>query len=252
MVSLSQDCYVIGCTAAEINDVANAPAWNFFTPSLAFVSDNTLFGYTAPVIGRRFRFQVSPSVGNLRWTELLADYRRYDPIIFNTITIATRLLTSASVGRDEDAFPKYIGRPEYVRGYDKANFYGYECTGFIGGGANCDTQQLVGSRVAVFNAEVRFPLIRRFDLGTLPVGLPPIEGLFFFDAGLAWSKGQEVSLSQPADYDFTRQRYPLRSYGAGIRVNLFNLAILKWDYAIPLDKESGRKANWTFSLGPSF
>jgi outer membrane protein assembly factor BamA len=139
-----------------------------------------------------------------------------------------------------------------VRGYDKANFYGYECTGFIGGGSNCDTQQLVGGRVAVFNAEVRFPLIRRFDLGTLPVGLPPIEGLFFFDAGLAWSKGQEVSFSQPADYDFTRQRYPLRSYGAGIRVNLFNLAILKWDYAIPLDKESGRKANWTFSLGPSF
>jgi Tol biopolymer transport system component len=252
VVSLSQDCYINGCTAAEINDVANAPAWNFFTPSLAFVSDNTLFGYTAPVIGRRFRFQVSPSVGNLRWTELLADYRRYDPIIFNTITIATRLLTSASVGRDEEAFPKYIGRPEYVRGYDKANFYGYECTGFIGGGSNCDTQQLVGSRVAVFNAEVRFPLIRRFDLGTLPVGLPPIEGLFFFDAGLAWSKGQEVSFSQPADYDFTRQRYPLRSYGAGLRVNLFNLAILKWDYAIPLDKESGRKANWTFSLGPSF
>jgi len=33
-------------------------------------------------------------------------------------------------------------------------------------------------------------------------------------------------------------------------VNLFNLAILRWDYAIPLDAE--RKANWTFSLGASF
>jgi dipeptidyl aminopeptidase/acylaminoacyl peptidase len=251
IIALSQDCYFNGCTAPEINDVANAPAYNFFSPSVAYVSDNTLFGYTAPVIGRRYRFQISPSVGNLRWVEYLADYRRYDPIIFNTITIATRFLGSASVGRNEDAFPKYIGRPEYVRGYDKANFYGYECTGYIGGGSNCATEQLVGSRVMVANAEIRFPLIRRFDLGSLPIGLPPIVALVFYVAGLAWSKGQTVSLSKPDNYDFTLQRYPLRSYGAGLRVNLFNLAILKWDYAIPLDKP-GRKPNWTFSLGPSF
>lgn len=251
IVALSQDCYFNGCTAPELNDVENAPAYNFLSPSLAYVSDNTLFGYTAPVIGRRYRFQLSPSVGNLKWMEYLADYRRYDPIIFNTITIATRFLTSASVGRDEETFLKYIGRPEYVRGYDDANFSGYECTSYIGAGAACNTEQLVGSRVAVFNAEVRFPLIRRFDIGTLPIGLPPIEALFFFDAGLAWSREQTVSLSKPDNYDFTLQRYPLRSYGVGLRVNLFNIAILKWDYAKPLD-QPGRKPNWTFSLGPSF
>ncbi len=251
LVALTQDCYVNGCTAPEINDVANAPAYNYVAPSVAYVSDNTLFGYTAPVIGRRYRFQVSPAVGNLKWVEGLVDYRRYDPIIFNTITIATRLLSSVSVGRDEDTFLKYIGRPEYVRGYDNANFSGYECTSYIGGGASCETEQLVGSRVAVFNAEVRFPLVRRFDIGTLPIGLPPIEGLVFYDAGLAWSKGQTVSLTRPGDYDFMLQRYPLRSFGVGLRVNLFNIAILKWDYAKPLDTP-GRKPIWTFSLGPSF
>jgi hypothetical protein len=47
------------------------------------------------------------------------------------------------------------------------------------------------------------------------------------------------------------QRYPLRSFGVGLRVNLFNIAILKWDYAKPLDTP-GRKPIWTFSLGPSF
>ena len=171
--------------------------------------------------------------------------------LFNTITIATRFLSSVSVGRDEETFLKYIGRPEYVRGYDNANFSGYECTSFIGGAASCNTEQLVGSRVAVANAEIRFPLIRRFDIGTLPIGLPPIEALIFYDAGIAWSKGQTVSLTKPDNYDFTLQRYPLRSYGVGLRVNLFNLAILKWDYAKPLDKP-GRKPNWTFSLGPSF
>jgi len=138
-----------------------------------------------------------------------------------------------------------------VRGYDGANFTGYECTSFIGGGASCNTEQLVGSRVAVANAEIRFPIIRRFDLGSLPIGLPPLDGLFFYDAGLAWSAGQTVSLTKPNNYDFNLQRYPFRSYGFGLRMNLFNLAILKWDYAKPLD-QPGKKANWTFSLGPSF
>jgi Tol biopolymer transport system component len=251
VVLLTQDCFFDGCNSLQLTDVASVPAYNFLQPSLAFVSDNTLFGLTAPITGRRMRFAVSPAVGNLRWVDYLADYRRYDPIIFNTITIATRFLGSASVGRDELSFPKYIGRPEYVRGYDSENFTGYECTGFIGGTGSCNTEQLVGSRVAVFNAEVRFPIIRRFDLGGLPIGLPPVEGLFFYDAGLAWSKGQTVSLTKPANYDFNLQRYPLRSYGFGLRVNLFNLAILKWDFAKPLDAP-GRKANWTFSLGPSF
>src|ERR1019366_4568872 len=165
----------------------------------------------------------------------LADYRRYDPVIFNTITIATRFLTSASIGRDEAQFPKYIGLPEYVRGYDSENFSGINCTALIGSGSSCGTEELVGSRVAVANAEIRFPIIRRFDLGGLPVGLPPVDGLFFYDAGLAWTAGQTVSLTKPANYDLNLQRYPLRSYGFGLRVNLFNLAILKWDYAKPLD-----------------
>ena len=256
LIALTQDCYANGCTGIQLVDISSQPAFNFFSPSVAYVSDNTLLGYTGPLMGRRFRFQVSPSVGNLRWVEYLADYRRYDAIVFNTLTVATRVLASASVGRDEERFPKYIGRPEYVRGYDNANFSGYECTSFIGGGSTCNTVRLVGSRVAVANAEIRFPILRRFDLGSLPIGLPPVEGHFFFDAGVAWNAGQKVSLSRPADYDFNGddyllRRFPMRSYGFGMRVNLFNFAILKWDFAKPLD-QPGRKANWTFSLGPSF
>jgi outer membrane protein assembly factor BamA len=167
------------------------------------------------------------------------------------LTLATRFLTSASVGRDEEAFPKYIGRPEFVRGYDNANFSGIECTQIITGTSSCNTAQLVGSRVAVANVELRFPLIRRFDLGSLPIGLPPVEGAIFYDTGLAWNAGQSVSLTKPANYDLNLMRYPFRSFGVGLKVNLFGIAILKWDYAKPLDSPSN-KWNWTFSLGPSF
>jgi len=251
IINLTQDCFINGCTAPTLETVASAPALNFASPSLAYVSDNSLNGLTGPIMGRRYRFQVTPSFGNLRWTEYLADYRRYDAIVFNTLTLATRFLTSAAVGRDEGAFPKYIGRPEFVRGYDNANFSGIECTQIITGTSSCSTAQLVGSRVAVANVELRFPLVRRFDLGTLPIGLPPIEGSLFYDAGLAWNAGQTVSLTKPANYDLNLMRYPFRSYGVGLKVNLFGIAILKWDYAKPLDSPT-QKWNWTFSLGPSF
>lgn len=250
-VALIQDCFPTGCSGQTLQTIKKEPAFNFVAPQVAFVTDNTLASAIGPITGRRARFQVAPAVGTLRWVDYLGDYRQYFPIRFNSLTFAVRGLFNAAVGRDEEIFPKYIGRPEYVRGYDRANFGGYECTSTIGASASCNTVQLVGSRVAVANAELRFPLIRRFDLGSLPIGLPPVEGLLFYDAGLAWSKGQTVSLSKPANYNFETMRYPLTSYGFGLRVNLFNLAILRWDYAIPRDV-TGRKANWTFSLGPSF
>jgi len=44
----------------------------------------------------------------------------------------------------------------------------------------------------------------------------------------------------------------MRSYGFGLRVNLFNLILLRWDFAKPLDRTGDTNFNWTFSLGPSF
>jgi outer membrane protein assembly factor BamA len=196
------------------------------------------------------RFQVSHSLGNVNFSDFLADYRRYDPIIFNTLTFATRFMSSVSVGPDEGFFPKYIGRPDFVRGYDRANFNFYDCTSIIGGQADCNNAQLAGSRVVVANAELRFPIIRRFDVGS-NFGLPPVDGLLFYDAGLAWSAGQTPHLGRaPEGNDPNKDRYPLNSWGAGLRVNVFNLAILRWDYARPM--VGGRKPNWTFSLGASF
>ena len=100
------------------------------------------------------------------------------------------------------------------------------------------------------NAEIRFPLIRRFDIGTLPIGLPPIEALIFYDAGVAWTGSQPLAWKRPDDPSDIDTRFPLRSYGFGIRVNLFNFALARWDYSVPLDIQ--RKGFWTFSLGPSF
>jgi Tol biopolymer transport system component len=225
---------------------------NYAEAHLAYVSDNTLMGYTGPIYGRRYRFQVSPVIGGLNWIEYLADYRRYDAILFNYLTLATRAYASVSVGPDETQFQKYIARPDYVRGYDRNNLLFLSCPLVGASSVNCSTVQLLGSRVAVANAELRFPVIRRLELGLLPVALPPVEGLFFYDIGMAWSKDQKVYASRPAGFNANLQRYPLRSYGLGLRVNMFNYAILRWDYAVPLDRVGSKRGFWTWSLWPSF
>ncbi|HEY4307057.1 MAG TPA: hypothetical protein VGM82_21475 [Gemmatimonadaceae bacterium] len=235
----------------SIDSTHRDPSINYIDGQVALVSDNTLFGYTGPVMGRRFRLQVTPVTGSYQWVEYLADYRRYDPIIFNYLTLATRLYTDLSIGKDEEAFPKYIARPDFVRGYDRNSSFYLSCPVVGANPTNCSAVQLLGSRVAVANVEARFPLLRRVELGFAPFSLPPIDGLFFYDAGLAWSAGQKVFGTRPSEYNVAIDRYPVRSYGAGIRVNLFNYAILRWDYAIPVD-QNGRKGVWTWSLWPSF
>jgi Tol biopolymer transport system component len=228
------------------------PSLNYAEAHVGFVSDNALMGYTGPIYGRRFRFQVSPVFGGLNWVEYLADYRRYDAILFNYLTLATRGYASISVGRDETQFMKYAARPDFVRGYDRNNLLFLSCPVLGASSHNCSAIQLLGSRIAVANAELRFPLIRRVELGLLPIALPPLEGNVFFDAGMAWSRGQTVYGQMPANYNANLQRYPLRSYGFGLRLNFFNYAMLRWDYAVPLDQPSGRKGFWTWSLWPAF
>jgi Tol biopolymer transport system component len=240
-----------------IDSITNKSGITYGAPYLAYVSDNTLFGYTGPIAGRRYRFQIEPTIGAYRWIEYQADYRRYFPILFNFLTLAGRAQTSVSVGHDETVLQKYIGRPEFVRGYDREE-YGFSCTAFPGQPQSPDQQQgcsaiqLLGSRVAFANAELRFPLVRRFDLGLLPISLPPVDGLFFYDIGLAWSSGQKVVWDYSSARDITTTRTPLRSYGAGIRLNLFGFALLRWDYAIALDRPGGKKGYWSWTLGPSF
>jgi outer membrane protein assembly factor BamA len=115
-------------------------------------------------------------------------------------------------------------------------------------GSTCSFIETIGSRVAFANAELRFPILRVLQKG---IPLPPIDGLFFYDAGVAWTKGQSVLFKQPANYDYTKERALLRSYGFGLRMNLFNLAIVRYDFAVPANRP-GAKPFGTFSLGASY
>jgi hypothetical protein len=238
-------------TQLYIDSIVNASSLNFAAPYVAFVHDNSIMGYTGPIFGQRYRFEIERAMGNLSWTNYNADYRRYDAILFSYLTLATRLQTAISAGSGEFEFPKYIGRADIIRGYDRENYYSNACSTAPGGTGECSATQLLGSRVAFGNMELRFPVVRPFKFRKTLVQFLPVDGLIFGDAGVAWSKGQSVTLSRPKNYDWTTQRYPLRSYGYGFRVNLFNFAILRIDRSYPLDAAS-KKGYWFWTLGSSF
>lgn len=238
-------------TGFFVDSIVNGSSLNYAAPYVAFVHDNSLMGATGGIYGRRSRFQVEHTAGTVSWTTYTVDYRRYDALVFSFLTLATRFSANIRIGPDENQFPQFIGRPDFIRGYDRETYAGGICETSLSDPQACSATQLLGSRVAFANAELRFPLVREFTLGLLPISLPPVDGLFFFDVGAAWSKDQRLMPTRPDNYDFAFERYPLKSYGFGIRLNLFNIALIRWDYSIPLDGFN-RRGYWFWTLGQSF
>jgi Tol biopolymer transport system component len=225
---------------------------NYLQPSIAAVFDNSVSLWVGPWMGRRSRLEYAPAIGEWSYHQVLADYRRYDTIA-RPFTLATRLLFFGRFGGDNDEFPVFLGRPELVRGYTAGSMRDNEClsdeSGSYSGCAALD--QLIGTRIATFNAEIRFPLTRSVLLGFAPIGLPPIEGAVFFDAGIAWDDRSAVRLSRSATDNKEAVRVPVTSWGISLRANVLGVMILRFDYARPLTR-ADQGSYWIVSLGPTF
>src|SRR5437667_4717091 len=228
------------------------PSATFVQPSIAHVHDNTLFGYVGPFAGSRSRFSISPAIGSWQFTAGLIDYRRY--LFFRPFTIAVRGLMFGRFGRDADRFPVFLGSTELIRGYTAGSFRNHECVANPQSRSQtgcAELDQLIGSKIAVGNVELRFPLTRSLVLGFLPVGFPPIEGAFFYDIGMAWDDASTVKWHRQVGDDPVLVRTPLRSWGGSIRANVFGLLIMRLDYTKPLDRPL-KHSYWTMRLGPTF
>jgi hypothetical protein len=229
----------------------DALSLNLFETTAALVYDNSLLGATSPFAGQRYRFQLSPTFGELQYLQALGDYRKY--FFASPFTLAVRGMHMGRYGRDSDTMvdeqrvfqDAYLGQPWYVRGYN--NVYN-RCLD-SGQGPDCDLlRNLLGSRITVANAEIRFPLLRQVVVGN-SLGLPPIEGFLFADAGLAWDKDSSPTFSSgvPTDED---ERGIITSAGVGARVNVLGFVIVEVDYLRAFAREDGWR--WNFSFVPGF
>jgi hypothetical protein len=72
----------------------------------------------------------------------------------------------------------------------------------------------------------------------------PVELLAFFDAGVAWNRGERPSFANGT-------RDWVTSAGFGARVNLLGFAIGEFNIARPLNR-SGRGWMFVFNLRPGF
>jgi len=222
----------------------------FFTlPTVAYVFDNTIYGYVGPYLGTRYRIALSQSIGTWQYTQLLLDYRRYTQIK-GPVVFAFRGLFYGRRGRDANQFDIFIGTPDMVRGNTSGSYQRNECLAPGAGNICIPLQRLVGQQLAIANFELRFPLLTP-QMKFAPKGLPPIEGVAFFDAGLSWDQGSTIKWSVDDASPLT-YRAPIAAWGIGARMNLYGLLILRLDWAFPLQRSPYYGNYVTLSLGPTF
>ena len=228
----------------DTTDLASEPMLNLAEASAALVWDTSIHGITSPIRGSRYRVELSQSGGDLTYSGVLADFRNYW-MIKRPFTFAVRGMFYGRYGTDAEDLrlpTLYLGYPGLVRGYDSGSFESFEC-GLQEDGSCPVFDRLMGSRLGIANAELRFPLWGAFG-GDDFYGPLPIEMAIFADAGVAW--GQSTStLFGGGDKD------PVTSVGAAIRVNLFGFAVGEIDYVRPLDRP-GKGWMWQFNLRPGF
>jgi hypothetical protein len=223
------------------------------TASIALVGDASAFGFTSPISGSRYRFEVTPTIGSLKYETLLLDYRKY--LFVKPVTLAVRGLHYGLYGKDAESDrigALYLGDGSLVRGYSYDSFTSSDCTSGGSGGLSGSTcpqfDRLVGSKLALANAELRIPLFGTSGFGLIESPLPPIEIAPFLDAGVAWTKS-----SGPV-WDLTPtsgDRTPVVSTGIASRINLFGFAVFEVYYAHPFQRP-GKSGVWGFVLQPGW
>lgn len=228
--------YYLGQTKSKVKNVPDP--FNVGSAYVAFVGDNSTFGITSPMLGYRYRFQVGRMFDAYDITNFSMDVRKY--FFIKPISLAFRALHYGRYGRDaNELYPLYLGNEYLVRGYNFNAFYKSEETipqNYL------DVNNIAGSKIVVFNSEIRFPFtgVKRFSL--MKSGYLFSDIILFFDAGVSWTKDRFPWL-ESSDVRFywnPNPNYytPIYSLGASLRINLFGYAILEPYIAMPFQLDN--------------
>jgi hypothetical protein len=222
-----------------------------YNANTSLVGDNSFFGVASPLNGYRYRIQGEYDFGTYKFFAPTIDLRKY--IRAAPVTFAARLYGYGRFGNSDGLYPLYVGYPFLIRGYEAQTFYngsGKPSNGFT-------IDQLSGTRTAVANFEVRLPFTGPEKLSVIKSKFFFSELNFFFDAGLAWSSGNQVKFQMAPDrigtdvngngiYN-TNERVPALSTGISLRVNVFGYFVLEPYLAVPLNRNDVSKP--VFGLG---
>lgn len=185
------------------------------------ISDNSIWDISGPIEGHRYNITIGGTYaldeGRVFNRIGLVDLRHYLRL-GRFSAYASRLFAYSSSGVEPQRI--YFGGSWSFRGFSRRAFY---------------------NRNILFTSnELRFPLIDNLVVG-FPfggIGFQGIRGALFVDAGSAW------------DNDFDRF---LGSFGAGFRVALANVIVLRFDFSRTTDFEKiSKSTDFDFFFGWNF
>jgi outer membrane protein assembly factor BamA len=135
-----------------------------------------------------------------------------------------------SQGPDAQRF--YLGGPNTLHGYDYDRFY--------------------GTKTALANFEMRFPLIDRLEMAFPPLAFYGIRGAFFFDVGAAWTDAGSFRTLEKTGRALIKLDDLKAAIGTGGRINLYPF-LIRVDVAWPTDLSViARNPVVSFTLGSEF
>ena len=232
---------------------------SFVVPTLSFIHDNVLWGYTSPIEGTRYRVDVlgNPGIRNtkLSFYSGLADFRTYFRF-FTDYSFGFRLSGGSSGGPNPQRF--FIGG---VENWINRSFATTELPinsvsdfAFLTAALplrGYDYAAEIGTHYALMNAELRFPFIRSLVTGGIPLFFSNILGVIFLDMGTAWNSNRQLRFFEKNDNGSVVSRDLLTGTGVGARV-FFLYFLLRFDVAWAYNFNEFSPPKWYISLGADF
>jgi len=232
---------------------------NVIVPSVSYTHDTSLWGLLNPIAGTRYRFDLygTPKIGanGLNFVNITGDYRHYVRL-GRSYSIGLRLAGGASFGKNPQKFivggvDNWINHT-FEGGYiplENAEDYIFLQTGLPLRGYNYNAA--FGSKYALFNFELRYPLLAFLQAGPLPLGLQSLGGVMFFDVGSAWNREREFVAFTKDEQGNTVTRDLLMGMGTGARV-FFLAFLVRFDVAWAWNYDNFSVPKYYFSLGYDF
>lgn len=234
---------------------------SFILPVLSYVNDNSLWqgGWFAPNNGSRFNFTFYGSAKysdeSLDLQTFTFDYRDYNKFLQDYVFVF-RFAGGLSNGKDRQSF--FIGGTEgwINRRFDQGgevpivNVEDYAFLTPVLPVRGYNYNALNGTRFGIANVELRFPLVRYFILGALPIGFQNILGAAFVDVGSAWRDTKAWQAFRSINGE-TVTKDLLIGTGFGARVVFFGFP-LRIDVAWRFNGSGFSSPVYYFSLGPEF
>lgn len=232
---------------------------SYIIPSMSFVHDNVLWGYTSPIEGTRYNLTLFGNPGftgkKYSFFSTTMDYRHYFRFFYD-YSFVTRLSGGFSSGANPQRF--FMGGTEnwinrsFATGeipLNSASDYAFLSPAMPMRGF--DYAEKLGSKYALINMELRLPIIRYLLTGGLPLFFQNILGTAFVDAGTAWDKTEAVKLWGKNDQGKIITKDLLFGTGVGARAYLL-FFLVRFDVAWSYDWRDFSKPKYYISLGADF